>query len=410
MLLRARAAGRRSLNRLLDVPVDEWRAPVDAESRSALEVNWVAQGGFTMPNRRKYPWQWLWDSCFHAIAWSALGDARCQTELESLFSLQLPGGFLPHMGYQVDPRASLALWQTPGRSDITQPPMYGHALRVLASRGFAVEHLYAPATAALNYLFELRLDPESGLVRVLHPWESGCDDSPRWDGWEARSFSERRWNRRKRELVRSLVVEDGAASANPEFDVASAGFSALVSFNALELAHLTGDQDLARRADALAASIERRWFADARTWGDARVHGPGTGALAATLDGLFPVLVGRDARQVEEAFAEVFRPERFWRPFGPSGVAADEPGYEPRRYWRGDAWPQEIYLVMVAAVRRGREEAARRLARRLVIGCTRSRFAERWNPETGAALGAVPQGWAALASEGVRVLDGSAAA
>jgi hypothetical protein len=402
--VRARALGRRKLRHLLSAPADERRSLVEAGSRRALEVNWLAAYGFTMPNRRKYPWQWLWDSCFHAIAWSALDDARCRTELESLFSLQLPSGFLPHMGYQKDPDRSLGHWHTAGRSDITQPPMYGHALRVLAERGFAVEHLHGPAAAALRYLFAARRDPVSGLIRVLHPWETGCDDSPRWDGWESRPFSERRWNRRKRELLRSIVLTDGAASSNSQFDVASAGFSALVSFNMRELAELTGATDLRQNADALAAAIERRWVQERRTWGDVRLHGPGTGSLAPTLDGLFPVLVTSNERHVEAAFAELFLPDRFWRPFGPSGVAADEPTYEPGRYWRGDAWPQEIYLMMVAAARRGREEQARRLAQKLVVGCTGSCFAERWNPESGRALGAVPQGWAALAAEGVRVL------
>jgi glycogen debranching enzyme len=171
-----------------------------------------------------------------------------------------------------------------------------------------------------------------------------------------------------------------------------------------ELAGLTGDAELMRSADSLVAAIEQRWVDERRTWGDVRLHGPGTGALAPTLDGLFPMLVSRDQRHVEAAFAELFNAERFWRPFGPSGVAAEEPEYEPDRYWRGDAWPQQIYLMMIAARRHGREEEVRRLAQQLVIGCTRSGFAERWNPETGRALGAVPQGWAALATEGVRVL------
>lgn len=407
MLVRARVAGRRKLKRFLDAPPEQRPALIDTESQRALELNWVAEQGFTMPNRRKYPWQWLWDSCFHAIAWSALGDARCCTELDSLFSLQLPNGFLPHMGYQTDPSRSLALWHSAGRSDITQPPMYGHALSVLAARGFSVEHLYDSAVGALRYLFEQRRDPASGMIRVLHPWESGCDDSPRWDGWESRPFNERRWNRHKRDLVRSIALRDGAAWSNPDFEVASAGFSALVAFNAQELAGLTGDADLRHRAEELTEAIEVQWVDDERTWGDVRVRGPGNGALAPTLDGLFAVLVSKDERRLEVAFAEVFDTERFWRPYGPSGVAADEPGYEPSRYWRGDAWPQEIYLMMVAARRGGREDAARRLAEKLVIGCMSSGFAERWNPETGAALGAAPQGWAALASEGVRALYGS---
>jgi hypothetical protein len=401
-----RLAGRRKLKRFLNVPQERRRDEIDRESRRVLERNWVAEQGFTMPNRRKYPWQWLWDSCFHAIAWSALGDARCGAELESLFALQLPNGFLPHMGYQSDPAQALALWQTTGRSDIIQPPMYGHALRVLAERGFAVEHLFDRAAFALRYLFAQRADAASGMIRVVHPWESGCDDSPRWDGWDSQPFDERRWNRQKRELVRSIVLHDGAARWNPQFEVASAGFSALVAFNAFELAELTGDAELARDAAALSAAIEERWIDELRTWSDVRVCGPGSGACARTLDGLFATLVSEDERHAEAALAQVLDPDAFGRPFGPAGVAADDPAYQPRRYWRGDAWPQEIYLMMVAAKRRAWSDAAHGLARRLVLGCVSSRFAERWDPETGRPLGAVPQGWAALASEGARVLYG----
>ena len=56
---------------------------------------------------------------------------------------------------------------------------------------------------------------------------------------------------------------------------------------------------------------------------------------------------------------------------------------------------------MVAARQRGLGEHARLLAEKLVLGCVGSRYSERWNPETGAGLGAIPQGWAALAVEGI---------
>ena len=42
------------------------------------------------------------------------------------------------MGYWGKPKKSLALWHVAGRSDITQPPMYGHALRVLGESGTTV--------------------------------------------------------------------------------------------------------------------------------------------------------------------------------------------------------------------------------------------------------------------------------
>ena len=39
------------------------------------------------------------------------------------------------------------------------------------------------------------------------------------------------------------------------------------------------------------------------------------------------------------------------------------------------------------------------MTEKLVQGCVGSGYAERWNAETGAGLGAIPQGWAALACE-----------
>jgi hypothetical protein len=379
---------------------NERRRTVDEAARGVLERNWVPSPGFTMPNRRKYPWMWLWDSCFHAIAWSGLGDDRAVAELETVLSLQLDNGFVPHMGYFGKPEAALAQWHVPGRSDITQPPMYGHALRVLAARGFAVDHLYGPATAGLNYLLEHRRDQASGLIRVVHPWETGCDDSLRWDRPREAPFKERRWNAEKRELVGSIQLHDGVASANPGFEVASAGFSALVAFNARELGELTADRKLLSSASALVQAIDSHWMESHATWSDVCLAGPSRTPTARTLDALFAVLVSGSARFVDAAFEAIFDPRRFWRPHGPSGAAADEPAYDPGRYWRGDAWPQELYLLMVAAIRRGRSADFERLAERLVLGCIGSGFAERWNPETGAGLGAIPQGWAALAAVG----------
>jgi glycogen debranching enzyme len=207
--------------------------------------------------------------------------------------------------------------------------------------------------------------------------------------------------------VRSIQLRDGAAWSNPDFEVCSAGFSALVAFNARELGECTGSQDLLSKAGALADAIDAQWVHARSTWRDVSLAGPDTTAAVRTLDALFAVLVSETPGYVERAFGEIFDPRCFWRPFGPSGTAADEPSFDPRRYWRGDAWPQEIYLLMLAAQRQGRPLQARELAKRLVLGCVGSSYAERWNPDTGAALGAVPQGWAALAGEGIAVLEGA---
>jgi len=382
------------------------------ECKRILDSTWVPTQGFTMPNAKSYPWQWLWDSCFHVIAWAGLGDQRAVVELESLFGLQLPTGFLPHMGYQTNPQTSLQYWHCAGRSDITQPPMYGHALRILAKRGFDVAHLYDQANLALHYLFESRLDRGTGLLRVVHPWETGCDDSPRWDGlrpFQGRlpHFYERRlWYATKRALVKSLQRREGAAVYNPHFDVCSIGFNALAAFNAHELASLTNNKALLGKANELAAAIDRRWDEDRTTWADVCLAGPLESSAIRTLDSLLPVLVSKRESCVADAFGEIFSETAFWRPFGPTGTAISEPSYNPNWYWRGPVWPQLSYLIMLAADRQGRSHEARLAADSLIRGAVTSGFSEYWHPDTGEAKGATPQGWATLASEALITSEG----
>jgi hypothetical protein len=377
-----------------------------------LDATWVPTPGFTMPNAKSYPWQWLWDSCFHVVAWAGLGDNRAVVELESLFALQLPNGFLPHMGYQTNPQASLHYWQSAGRSDITQPPMYGHALRIVAERGFRVAHLYDQAERALHYLFENRLDRGTGLLRVVHPWETGCDDSPRWDGLRPfqgklpHFYERRRWYDTKRALVRSLQLREGAAVHNPDFDVCSIGFNALAAFNARELASLTNSQALLEKADELAGAIDRRWDQARTTWADVCLAGPLDSSAVRTLDSLLPILVSKHESCVDAAFGEIFSETAFWRPFGPTGTAVDELSYNPNWYWRGPVWPQLSYLVMLAAVRNGRSHDARLVADSLIRGAVTSGFSEYWHPHTGKAKGATPQGWATLALDAVMTSEG----
>ncbi|MGN6359727.1 MAG: MGH1-like glycoside hydrolase domain-containing protein, partial [Thermomicrobiales bacterium] len=52
---------------------------------------------YVCPSRTTYPYQWLWDSCFHAIALCDLEPALARDELTTLLSAVGPDGFLPHV-------------------------------------------------------------------------------------------------------------------------------------------------------------------------------------------------------------------------------------------------------------------------------------------------------------------------
>lgn len=351
-----------------------------------LRAAW-REPGFCVPNPDTYPWQWCWDSCFHAIVWARVDLQRAVAELEAVFSAQSPNGFVPHMTYHGDPAAARALWGQEGRSSITNPPMYGHALRVVSEAGATVpERLVGAAANGFHWLLEHRRR-DDGLLVVCHPWEGGCDDTPRWDAFTPSPFHKPDWDQFKRAVLGPAVVDEGGIVANPAFEVAAASFNALVAFNLREFATIDAGGHWDRHADDLERRMADRW--NGSTW----VDGDHPGADAPTLEALLGVL--GDPR--EQVWAALVDDQRHAGRFGLWQVSRQHPGVDPDGYWRGASWAPLEYLFWLAARRHGRQDLAVGLARRFVRGAVTSGLAEYWNPATGTAHGAQPQSWTGLA-------------
>ena len=381
-------------------PVD----PLDHEVIAArcleiLEGHW-RPGGYTVPHETTYPWFWLWDSCFHAVVWAELDDGRAEIELESVLVSQDEVGFVPHMRYGDEEGPHTELWGRPKTSSITQPPMYGHAAAALHRRGFYVpDEVRSRAAAGLRFfLTERRRDEGSGLVTLCHPWESGADDSPRWDHWCALE-DEEHWYELKGELLTTVERgPTGAPLSNPAFAAGSVGFNALVVFNVRELASIGGcDDELVEAADELADRLDERWDHELRTWVDAGPSAEGSGRIR-TLDSLLPILVIDDADRLDAVAADLLDLAHYGSRWGACGVHRDEPTFDATAYWRGTVWPQLCYLLWLALARAERTEAADELAARTVLGAVDSGYAEHWNPDDGTGLGAIPQSWTTLAA------------
>lgn len=368
---------RRQAHRILE---DAWRVAPDGSA-------------FCVPHPTTYPWQWLWDSCFHAVVWTHLGDDRGVVELLAALRDQDADGFVPHLRYATGASPHADLWGRATTSSITQPPMYGHAIAEIGRAGAALpDELVERAARGIEFLLRHRKRSPAGLVELCHPWESGCDDSPRWDDAVAGQWSPSAWFAAKGDLLGTIErTASGAPIANPAFAVGSVGFSALVAWNALELATVTDASDLRSEASALVEALGARWDPNLVTWVD---DGP-TAALSGsvrTLDALLPLLV----LPRRDAFDLLVDAEAFGATFGPRGVDQREPSYDPTRYWRGPAWPQLTYLSWVASTRGDASAVSEGLVRSMTAGALRSGFAEYWDPETAEPLGAVPQSWTAL--------------
>lgn len=378
--------------------------PVDRTStlrqavHEAMLAAWVDEG-YTAPNTDVYPWLWLWDSCFHSLVWLALDDpARARRELDSALSTIDDAGFVAHMGYQLDPERSVELWGRRGASSITQPPMFGHTIAALSGAGVDVPAplLDAAARGVRFLLSEAR--SVDGLVGIVHPWESGCDDSPRWDDLgPGDHFDVARWRTHKNDLL--ATVERGPAGEplqNPAFRVGSAGFTALTIWNALELASVTDDGDLRDLATSRIAALDARFDRDRAVWADTGAAADGSGR-ARTADALLPLLVTDDDDAAARAVAALVDEDGFAAAYGPRGVHIGEPTYDAGAYWRGPVWPQLAYLLWVALDRRGASDAAELVRSTTVAGAISSGLAEYWDGERGTGLGAIPQSWTGLA-------------
>jgi hypothetical protein len=295
--------------------------------------------------------------------WLAVGEAdRAVTELTSALADQDEDGFVPHVRYVGATNPHAAFWGRPTTSSITQPPMYGHAVATLIEAGVDVPaELVDRARAGIEFL--LRRRHPSGLVTVVHPWETGCDDSPRFDHWGAEDAD--RWFAVKGALLATVERSPtGAPLANPAFDCASAGFNALVAWNAGRLGI-----DASDIVDALAA----QW--DGATWVDAGAASETSGRCR-TLDGLLPLLL-------DDRHQAVLADLGWTGAFGPRGVHRDEPAYEPARYWRGGVWAPLAFLLNPGGGWRA--------------GAVASGWAEWWDADDAAPGGAVPQSWSTLA-------------
>ena len=163
---------------------------------------------WTKPAPTLYPHQWSWDSAFIALGLAHIDNRRAREEMESLFAGQWATGKVPHIVFnpEAPPKSyfpDAERWNSSALSEdapsgsrtsgLCQPPVHAIAVRRIweTSRGKEEERVerarrflkanYPRLFAWHRYLATAR-DPEgSGLVTIYHPWESGTDNSPRWD-------------------------------------------------------------------------------------------------------------------------------------------------------------------------------------------------------------------------------------
>jgi hypothetical protein len=402
------------------------RARLERGARAVLEQNWRegrrpdgARYAFTCPSTPRYRHQWYWDSCFHAIVRSRWDPARAREELRTLLRAGRGDGFIPHTTFWDHP----ALWRrAPFYGTHTrfgalatatiQTPLLAHAWEQVARRspdapGFAGEAL---EDLRLHYdWLDRERDPDGdGLITIIHPDESGLDDTPKYDrvwGWMRHDRPGHLW---LVERHRHLRYRGPAIIARYDEHVEDVLVNVAYALSLRSLSRLLDEGAhgryalRARRTEQalLERCLEARsgLFLDLAGRAERPIDVSTWSALAPLALDALPEDVRR--RLVEEHLLD---PRRYRVACGIPSVAVEERCFNPRwdrfRTWRGPSWMNIAWLLVPPMRELGYARDADRIVASLAAAVERAGWREYYHPFTGAGLGAKGFGMSTLLVE-----------
>jgi len=399
-----------------------------------------------------YPHQWSWDAAFVAIGWATISVPRALEEMRHLLHGQWATGMIPHIVFTPEPGyfPGPDRWRTAGvaqapsdvpTSGICQPAIHSLALFVIGEqarrnggtdaelfRAFLAE-TFDGWLAWHRWLETTRSTHPTGLVEIHHPWESGMDNSPRWDAPCARidvgtmapyeredvrhvagaderpadaDYDRYLW------LVEQLVsvgYDDAAARSTVDFRVGDVFFTATHAMSAGLLAELGDGIGRGAEAGELRAMAARARDAVGRTADPATGRARDYDMLAgewldsATVGGFAPLVCGADAATYDALVEQLLGPSWCGHPAlahpVPPTVTPDSAAFVSRTYWRGPQWPVLVWLLTWALRHHGRPEAAEAIGRAGRDQLGDLTFAEYYDSLSGQALGSQNQSWTA---------------
>ncbi|MBO3750397.1 hypothetical protein J5X84_30310 [Streptosporangiaceae bacterium NEAU-GS5] len=391
-------------------------AALEQAAMAVLDANWT--GSATVPAPGIYPHQWSLDSALIAIGLARRRPGRAWAELGSLFAAQWRNGMIPHIvfqpghGYFPGP----STWRSADHPDaprgvatsgLTQPPLHAFAVwwiwrHSATDASDFVRQAWPALVAQHHYLSTCRDLAGSGLAAIIHPWESGMDDSPAWDAPLA--AIRRDGDRYDRFAWLAIRYRDHGYSsdylrADHPFAVECPLFNGvwLVSCWALSrLAALAGADPVPY--DEAAQRI-RRALLD-RLWNGAfyaRDLRAGRLIPICTVGGFGPLLDPGLPRPTVEALADLLQSTRFMGAAGypvPScEIRAAE--FDRATYWRGPSWVSTNWLLRRAAAVHDLKDLERALTAGTLRLVRQAGFRECFDPFDGTGRGCRDFSWSA---------------
>ena len=421
------------------------------QMKAVLEMN--DRGNYTQPAHGLYPHQWLWDSCFIAVGWRHLDIERAKMEVLSLLRGQWHNGMLPNIIFRDDPqyRVDRNVWRSwlnpyaPNdvkTTGITQPPMLAEAVVQIGQkmawpeRRLWYRQVYPALVAYHQWLYNERDPHGEGLVLLVHPWETGLDNTPPWmdemhehlmplwirliekfkidrvislfrrDGRSVpldQRFStieslmlidiQRRLRRKRYDIVKILdhslfAIED--LSFNSIFIRANQHLRDIAKALREEL-----PEDMAERMKKTEQAFEELWddYSAQYYSRDFVTHRLLKNPSIATL---LPLYAGSITKERAEQLIRLLENERAFGPAYPvPSVPINSFWFHPKLYWQGPSWVNMNWLIIDGLKRYGFKDHAAALTESTLEMVRKSGSYEYFDPLTGEPAGAANFSWTA---------------
>lgn len=393
------------------------------------------RGGYTVPTARLYPYQWNWDSALSALGFAVFDIDRAWTEIESLFEGQWADGMLPHIIFRRDDPDYFpgpSVWGTntsPPTSGHSQPPVAATIVRAILEKDKAAgadraRALY-PKLLSWHRWYHSARDPDGrGVIAIVHPWESGRDNSPDWDAAMARVDPTRNQAYERRDTghvdpsmrptqadydrYMNIVDFGRGCGWNPAvmareapLFVADPGISMILLRADRDLLALAPMLGIADGVDEIAAWIARTEDGIDFLWNQAdgcyAARDLRTGLLA---DGLSSTTFlawyaglgsGPRTQILKASLARILAAARFGVPsFDP-----DHARFDRLRYWRGPVWGVINYMIGRGLAEAGETALAERVRSDTRHLIETAGFDEYFDPMDGAGAGGSNFTWTA---------------
>lgn len=368
---------------------------------------------YTVPSPDSYPYQWLWDSCFHAIILSYFNVEDAKKEIRSLLSKQFANGLIPHIIYweaKVKTNFPEIKWGKDGTSSITQPPMLAYAVWEIFKKDndqTFIEQAYPKLYHYYRYLLSDRDPRKNHLVGILNPDESGEDNSPRFDiplGMGPVHTLEE--NNQKRFALAEQNIKcdfDAPFCMKNFFWVKDVPFNSIMVENLKILSKIAQVLSLKEDADffekkqqEIVAAMKKLMLEDGLYWS---TYGEDYKKIKVRTWAIFaPLFAGILTKDEAAALVNnhLLNRAEFNAEFNVPTVSTDEPSFDPNGFWRGPVWIGTNWFIYKGLKQYGFYKEAEKIKQSSVDLLHKSGFREYFNPLTGEGLGAHNFTWGGL--------------